>query len=218
MNAFENDLSLYNEANEGLKDMANKVAEKVNNLPVVQTLKKLAKAFGDWIMAKIKWLIELGNKLKANKKRKSDDDEKANKMASYISDQIKEIASSMEASLNDIAKSNEDNNAKSKYYSVMTAILKKSGEVANRLKQLPKINMTYETCKNAYETLKSISDNNSKMYNIVSRINTGIESGALDSKQKALTKFLNLYQKLRKCTEALLARFNGMSSSDSNTK
>ena len=241
MNTFENDLSLYpdfDEATEGLKDVVSKVAEKVNNLPVVQTLKKLAKAFGDWLLKQLHKLVELGKALKRNKMTDPKVDKKASDMATGIANDVAVIAASMESILNSIATLNEGSDdakndpyttnkqkeasvnsfgkSTSKCYEQMNETLQKYGEIALKLKQLPRMNMSYETCGRVYGSMKKVCEKNSKMYNIVGRINTGIESGALDSKQKALSKFLSLYQKLRKCTEALLAKFNGMSSSDSN--
>ena len=102
MNTFENDLSLYpdfDEATEGLQDVVGKVAEKVNNLPVVQTLKKLAKAFGDWLLKQLHKLLEWGKALKRNKLVNPKADEKAQKMSVEISDEISVLAQTMDSIL-----------------------------------------------------------------------------------------------------------------------
>mgnify|MGYP006873255167 CR=1 FL=1 len=224
MNTFENDLSLYDEfdvATEGLKEVATKVGKTIGN--AAKAVFDVIKSFGEWLSKQLHKLLEWGKALKRNKLVDPEADQKAETLSKEISNEIFILSGEMYSLLEDIAKekSNETNNEKSsavgEIYGKMNKLVGQSGEIAIKLKQLPRMKMSYSVCGAIYNRMKGISDNNSKMYTIVGRINTGIESGALDSKQKALTKFVNLYQKLRKCTEALLARFNGMSIDFSST-
>ena len=240
MNTFENDLSLYDEATEGLKDVATKVGKTIGN--AAKAVLDVIKAFGDWLLKQLHKLLEWGKTLKRNKLVNPEADEKAQKMSVEISDEISDLAQTMDSILTDIVKSRasvefglsktDKQNAKANIfdnYSKMSEALQKSGEIANKLRQLPKMKMSYSTCGRVYINMKKISDNNSKMYKVADTINRESKYGGLHSdyiengkshyieEDKLLTKFLNLYQKLRKCTEALLAKFNGMSSSDSDT-
>ena len=243
MYIFENDLSLYDDfdvATEGLadtiKDKASKGFKGFMNL--MRNLKEALKSFGKWLMDKINRIVDIGKRLRRDRIVNPEIDEKANNMAKEIISDITNLASSVDAALHDIADANvqgnrmyhkdlsdekfgelkkASNETKAKCYSKINEALQKSGEIANKLKQLPRINMSYSTCGSIYKGLKAISDENSKMYKMASYVDASInQSYALDAKQESLHKFLNLYQKLRKCTEALLARLNGMSGSDSN--
>ena len=243
MYTFENDLSLYDEfdvATEGLadtiKDKASKGFKGFMNL--MHNLKETLKSFGKWLMDKINRIVDIGKRLKRDRIVNPEIDEKANNMAKEIISDITNLASSVDAALHDIADANvqgnrmyhkdlsdekftelkkASNETKAKCYSKINEALQKSGEIANKLKQLPRINMSYSTCGSIYKGLKAISDENSKMYKMASYVDASMnQSYALDAKQESLHKFLNLYQKLRKCTEALLARLKGMSGSDSN--
>ena len=235
MNTFENDLSLYpefDEATEGFKDVVQNVGHAIGS--AASAVWNAIKAFGAWIAKQMQKLIEWGKALKRDKLINPEADAKAHNLSIRISNDISILAQDMDSILTDIAKAREtanpydknnsdetikNSNAEiTKGYEKMNTALKKSGEIASELKQLPKMKMSYSTCGAIYNNMKRISDENSNMYKVASSIRSGMESGRLDSKQKALTRFLNLYGKLRKCTEALLAKFYGMSSSDSAVK
>ena len=222
MDTFSNDLSLYPEfdvANEGLKDVASKVAEKVNNLPVVQTLKKLAKAFGNWLRNRVNDLIALGKKLKQirDNAKTSISNVKGLGLISDISKNVISMSDGIYQCLLDISDtmkkycpSNDDTAKFNATRQKMQNVLKSLKTTENKIKDLPKIEMDYDTTKTVYTCLNKCLATNSKLQRTVDAIDTLKQNQDARTSDKGiwdlLNKFTSLYGNLRRCLQAFDAK------------
>lgn len=236
---FDNDLTLYPDefdaATEGLGDVIKSGLGKLKQIALA-ALDQIKK-FGAWIRSKIDALIAWGKRMKeeAAQKKEETGDETASRHIDIIKNDINGLADKMidmldtvadlKSTINDLPDSDQSTGAQaakagiagmaSKYYGAMNEALKDSARTINLIKDLPHIKMTYKGTAYAYTEMKKLSDKNSKMATTVDRINKAKEDGTVDAKEKCLSKFIGIHQKLQACTKALLNKFVGMSGDDS---
>ena len=240
---FDNDLALYPDefdaATEGLGDVIKSGLGKLKNLGL-SILAQIQK-FGKWLKSKIDALIAWGKRLKEehDQAKKEIADETAQRHITEIGKNINALADKMNEMLDAIVAIKADEKAQAQNvegsdaaarmlsgslkgsiaecYGIMNDAIKDSARTVNMIKELPRLKMTYTGTAYAYKEMKKLSDKNSKMGSTVQRINQAKEDGTVDAKEKCLSKFVNIYQKLQACTKALLNKFVGMSDDDSDT-
>lgn len=238
---FDNDLALYPDefdvATEGLGDAIKSGLGKLKQLGLAAI--DQIKRFGAWIKSKIDALIAWGKQLKeeAAQKKEETSDETAKRYVSLIRNDINTLADQMIDMLDIVAELKAEardaqndpsasaqtrglagpmtNGGIAKCYSLMNEALKDSAKTVSMIKELPRIKMTYKGTAETYLEMKKLSDKNSKMATTVDRINKAKEDGTVDAKEKCLSKFIGIHQKLQACTKALLNKLVGMSGDDS---
>ena len=219
---------------EVIKDKASKGFKGFMNL--MHNLKETLKSFGKWLMDKINRIVDIGKKLRNRNKSSNNESDNNNnndnqtnaeilennkngeKLARSIIDDIDVMSDSVITCLNDITKIRKENNVKPETNSAeqpaevfkikakLASTLMRSVSAINKIKDLPTIEMNYDTTKMIYNWLRDCLDTNSKLTKAMDAITAYGRDNLYvddDTTVSLVSRFVNVHTKLMVCITQL---------------
>ena len=221
MNTFENDLSLYDDfdkATEGFKETLKNIKNAIGN--AVKKAKEIVNKFGAWLSKQIRSIVTWIQKQKKLGMKRNEDieanDERAMILFSEIMEDIEIIDTILYNNLyticdlrgktgarDDSILSNDEREIVYNAREQMRSVLQTSGTTINKIKDLPKINMSEYLAKILYTSIKNLLDKNSQFGVILDNIEFYREHEILGEQEAFLEKFINIYRNLFNCVNLL---------------